>query len=151
VSIREGAFAIPVDILEQKLLLHKGLVLVAQGETTQAQACFEKCINTGRVYDPRIRLECCNQLRMILAQSNSFNLRLEQLSESYRFRNRDFILLVNQSKSMWRHKELATAILDAIMKPSEECILNSDRVSLIKFNTRLRRIFSLVPKDSNFA
>ena len=56
-SIREGAFAIPVDILEQKLLLHKGLVLVAQGETTQAQACFEKCINTGRVYDPRIRLE----------------------------------------------------------------------------------------------
>ena len=29
--------------------------------------------------------------------------------------------------------------------------MDSDRVSLIKFSKRLRRIFSLVPKDSNYA
>ena len=37
------------------------------------------------------------------------------------------------------------------MQPNQASILNSDRVSLIKFTSRLRRIFSLVPKDSNFA
>ena len=31
-NFREGSFAIPIDILEQKLLLHKGLVMVSQGE-----------------------------------------------------------------------------------------------------------------------
>ena len=33
----------------------------------------------------------------------------------------------------------------------EDSIESKDRVSLIKFNKRLRRIFSLVQKDSNFA
>ena len=37
------------------------------------------------------------------------------------------------------------------MRENEDCILNKDRVSLIKFSYRLRRIFSLVQKDSNFA
>ena len=32
INFREGSFAIPVDLLEQKLLLHKGLVMVSQGE-----------------------------------------------------------------------------------------------------------------------
>ena len=27
-KFREGAFALPIDILEQKLLLHKGLVMM---------------------------------------------------------------------------------------------------------------------------
>ena len=29
---REGSFAIPIDILEQKMRLHKGLILVSQDE-----------------------------------------------------------------------------------------------------------------------
>lgn len=37
------------------------------------------------------------------------------------------------------------------MQPDEAAVLNSDRVSLIKFTSRLRRIFSLVAKDSNYA
>jgi len=37
------------------------------------------------------------------------------------------------------------------MQPNEDCILSQDRVSLIKFSKRLRKIFSLVQKDSNFA
>lgn len=36
-NFREGAFAIPIDILEQKLLLHKGLVMVLQGEYAAAK------------------------------------------------------------------------------------------------------------------
>ena len=34
---------------------------------------------------------------------------------------------------------------------NQDSINNQDRVSLIKFNKRLRRTFSLVQKDSNFA
>ncbi len=37
------------------------------------------------------------------------------------------------------------------MQIKQNVIENQDRVSLIKFSKRLRRIFSLVQKDSNFA
>ena len=57
---REGAFAIPIDILEQKLRLHKGLIMVSQREHRQAKESFVKCINTGKQYDPRIKRECAN-------------------------------------------------------------------------------------------
>lgn len=53
-NFREGSFAIPIDILEQKLLLHKGLVMVSQGEYNMAKDVFVNCINTGNQYDPRI-------------------------------------------------------------------------------------------------
>ena len=55
---REGSYAIPSEILEQKHLLHTGLVMVSQGHLESAKVCFIKCINLGKTYDPRIRLEC---------------------------------------------------------------------------------------------
>ena len=150
-NLREGAFAIPIDVLMQKLLLHRGLVFASQGSFEQAKSCFVDCVNTGKQYDPRIRLECCKQLRQILAKNQICDMRLEKLAESYRFRNRDFIFLVNQSRSMSGYEEQVKTILNAIMQPDQAAILNSDRLSLIKFESRLRRIFSLVPKDSNYA
>lgn len=36
-KFRKGAFAIPVDILEQKLLLHKGMIMMTQGENFKAK------------------------------------------------------------------------------------------------------------------
>ena len=43
-------------------------------------------------------------------------------------------------------------ILQSIMQEKkEDAIKNRDRVSLIKFNRRLRKTFSLVQKDSNFS
>jgi len=76
-------------------LLHKGLVLVAQGEVEKAKNFFIDCINTGNDYDARISEECCSQLRKILARDGKADLNLERLAETYRFRNRDFIFLVN--------------------------------------------------------
>ena len=88
---------------------------------------------------------------MILAKENQTDFKLEKLIESFRYRNRDFIFLVDQSDNRCERKEKVTAILQSIMQPKEDAIENHDRVSLIKFSKRLRRIFSLVQKDSNFA
>ena len=49
------------------------------------------------------------------------------------------------------YKKDVTEILQSMMQTKENAIENQDRVSLIKFSKRLRRIFSLVQKDSNFA
>ena len=49
-------------------------------------------------------------------------------------------------------KAQTTAILSQIMQENKDDVIeSSDRISLIKFNKKLRRIFSLVQKDSNFA
>ena len=58
---------------------------------------------------------------------------------------------MNQSASMMHYKGTIREILNSVMTASEDMILNSDRVSLIKYDRRLRRVFSLVQKDSNFA
>lgn len=47
-SFREGAAYIPLDVLEQKLLLQTGLVMLTQGEQTMAKDTFVRCINQGR-------------------------------------------------------------------------------------------------------
>ena len=53
---------------------------------------------------------------------------------------------------MEKYQKKTRAILQSIMhEKKEDSIESKDRVSLIKFNKRLRRIFSLVQKDSNFA
>ena len=107
-----------------------------------AKSCFVECINKGKNYDPRIRKECANQLRLILAQENRIDLNLEKMAESFRYRNRDFIFLVNNNARMKQYK--AQEILQMIMHEKEDAIEKLDRVSLIKFSKRLRRIFSLV-------
>lgn len=44
-------------------MLHKGLVMVSQGEVQMAKDTFVDCINLGTNYDPRIHKECANQIR----------------------------------------------------------------------------------------
>ena len=85
-----------------------------------------------------------------MAAEQTVDVGLERLAETFRFRNRDFIFLVDQSGSMERYRERVTAALSAIMQIKQDAILSQDRVSLVKFSKRLRRIFSLVQKDSNF-
>ena len=41
-------------------------------------------------------------------------------------------------------------ILQAIMTTRQNVIQSEDRVSLIKFNQSMRRVFTLVQKDTNF-
>ena len=55
---REGAPMIPLEILKQKYLLHKGLLLVNLNKDQDAARCFTHCLRTGKIYDVRIRKEC---------------------------------------------------------------------------------------------
>ena len=84
-------------------------------------------------------------MRAILAKDQIIDFRLEKLVESFRYRNRDFIFLVEKSKKMLPYIDNVTRILLSIMQEKkEDSIENRDRVSLIKFNRRLRKTFSLV-------
>ena len=55
---REGAYQIPLDVLEQKLMLHRGFVCVDFNRRTEAKQLFVDCLNVGKFYDVRIRKEC---------------------------------------------------------------------------------------------
>ena len=54
--------------------------MISQGEFNMAKTCFVDCINAGKTYDARIRQECCNQLRMLLARDSIVDYRLEKLA-----------------------------------------------------------------------
>ena len=92
---REGAFEIPIEILEQKLILMRGLVCADFHLRTSAKKHFINCLNSGKHYDVRIRKECVEQLQKILIEEGNPSYRLDNLHKSFRHRNRDFIFLVN--------------------------------------------------------
>ena len=72
---------------------------MSQRKYELAEERFLRCMNTGDVYDVRIRKECVNQLLMIQALTNSpVDRGLEAMRESFEYRDRDFIFLVNQSR-----------------------------------------------------
>jgi hypothetical protein len=52
---RYGSAPYPKEILMQKYLLHRGLLSHKLGDYAKAKYKFSKCLNTGNIYDPRIR------------------------------------------------------------------------------------------------
>ena len=62
---REGAPVIPLDVLKQKYLLHKGMLLVNLNKDQDGARCFTHCLRTGAQYDVRVRKECAEQLFLI--------------------------------------------------------------------------------------
>lgn len=64
-EIRESAANIPIEILEQKLLMHQGLLLLCFSKHAEARERFIKCLNCNTIYDARIRKECVEQLQKL--------------------------------------------------------------------------------------
>jgi len=48
-SVREGAPIIPLEILKQKYLFHRGLLALTFEDEEKAIKKFEKCITTGTI------------------------------------------------------------------------------------------------------
>jgi hypothetical protein len=59
---REEAPMIPIAVLKQKYLLHKGLLLRNLNKDRDAARCFTHLMRTGEVYDVRVRKEAVEQL-----------------------------------------------------------------------------------------
>lgn len=55
---REEAPVLPLYILKQKYLLHKGYLMIALNKDQDACRCFTHCMRTGESYDVRVRREC---------------------------------------------------------------------------------------------
>jgi len=161
-KLRQEAPLISLDILEQKLLLHRGLLLSSfksKQFKDEAKETFLKCINTGKNhYDARIRYECGRQLKQILLeQGEGVNIRLERLLGSFKLMHRDFIFLICDSskkqgrsgRSMEDHKQEVKHIVTNILK-NNSYVEPLDRIALIKFSNNSKRVFSLVEKEKNF-
>ena len=78
-AIRESAFEVPIEILEQKLLLHRGLLMLSFNKPFDARQCFIDCLNVGPNYDVRIRKECVEQLQKLFREEGVQSSRLESL------------------------------------------------------------------------
>lgn len=152
---REGAYQIPLDVLEQKLMLHRGFVCVDFNRRTEAKQLFVDCLNVGKFYDVRIRRECVEQLQKLLNEEGLHSVKLDSLLLSFRHRHRDFVFLVNQSgagvdSGMGSKIPAVKETLLKILNNENGAIESKDNISLIKFAKGLRRIFTLVEKEKNF-
>ena len=141
---REGAPMIPLEILKQKYLLHKGLLLVNLNKDQDAARCFTHCLRTGAVYDVRIRKECAEQLYQIMSKYGQESRSLGGMLDSFKHRNKDIVFLVNSNQGgMNKVKDVLKQIFDRGLEAQ-------DRISLITFAKNARVVFSLVEKDRNF-
>lgn len=153
---RQEAPVIPLEILEQKYFMHKGLLMISfnRDQNREAKDSFIKALNIKPIYDARIKKFCVEQLQKLYAAEGKKYDRLEALAQSFKHVNREFIFLVNQSdrqgSSMTEHIKRVRLTLLQIMTESEDAIESKDRISLITFAKNLRRIYTLVEKRQNF-
>lgn len=54
-----------LDILSKKFLLQKGILLFSLNKELDAQDSFLECMESGEIFDPRIRKECISRLMTI--------------------------------------------------------------------------------------
>jgi uncharacterized protein YjiK len=72
---------------------------------------------------------------------------LNQLIESFKYKNKGVVFLVNVEKSMNAELTKVQADLELIFDKGLE---DKDRISLITYSKNCRRLFSLVEKEKNF-
>lgn len=153
---RQEAPVIPLEILEQKYYMHKGLLMISfnRDQNQKAKQSFIKALNIKPIYDIRVKKTCVEQLQKLYAAEGRKFERLEVLAQSFKHVNRDFIFLVNQSnsgaRSMSEHMKRIRLTLKQVLNNEENGIERKDRISLITFAKNLRRIFTLVEKEQNF-
>ena len=126
-------------------------------ENREAKDSFINALNIGPRYDIRIKKTCVEQLRKLYSAENRKFEHLENLAQSFKHVNRDFIFLVNQSckgdrnsKNMMNNIDKVRKTLHRILDNKEGAIEAKDRISLITYAKNVRRIFSLVAKEQNF-
>jgi len=61
-DLRIGVPVVPFDILKQKYLLYKAIHLVYLGRKEQAVEKLLKSLNTGTIFDAKVRKECLYQV-----------------------------------------------------------------------------------------
>lgn len=144
---REEAPVIELDILKQKYLLQKGLLLISLNKDKDACRYFTKCIRVGKHYDPRIRRECVVQLKQIFAKYGQTQDALDDMYLSFNPKIKDIIFLVNIEESMDQYLPNVKSALKLIF---EKGIEPKDRISLITYAKNARKIFSLVEKEKNY-
>ena len=65
-DLRAETHHYPIEILEQKYLLHRGLWALQFNDPDGARRLFSKVLVTGEIYDPRIRRQALLNLRKLL-------------------------------------------------------------------------------------
>lgn len=153
---RQEAPVIPLEILEQKYFMHKGLLMISfnRDQNREAKDSFIKALNIKPYYDIRIKKFCVEQLQKLYASEGRRFETLDTLAQSFKHVSRDFIFLVNQSKhegkSMEKSLKQVRDTLSLILNNAEGAVESNDRISLITFAKNLRRIYTLVEKRKNF-
>ena len=97
--VRQEAFVIPLDILQQKLYYKWGLLNIMLGKTQEAQDCFLKSVNIGSIYDARVRQICLQQLIALLIRQHKPVANLQTSLANFQHKNRDYIFLINRAAS----------------------------------------------------
>ena len=85
----------PLDILQQKINLKQGLLLKEMNRHEEATNVLRRCLDEGEIFDARVRVECIQTLRSIVAGKTLFSLQLDRMLECFKHTRRDFIFLVN--------------------------------------------------------
>jgi len=80
--------------------MHRGLLALTFERNELAERKFLKSLNTGNIYDPRVRKECLLQLQKLLARKGIYNRQLELMLKKFQKRNRDFVFLVDHQQDM---------------------------------------------------
>jgi tetratricopeptide (TPR) repeat protein len=144
----KGYSMIPVEILEERIMYHKGLIAKEKGELRQAAELFTQCIEGNRIYDPAIRCKSLKELRTIFETRDIDCQDINELLEDFEIVHKDIVFLLDYSESMGKQGRIQKA-RDHIINVFTRFVENEDRVAFITFNKDCHIAFNLTSKGKN--
>jgi tetratricopeptide (TPR) repeat protein len=141
---------IPIAVLRQHILYHRGMLLKYTGKYKAAAICFTDAIEQGKQYDPTIRKACLLEIRDILVSQDLLGKapNIAKILSLFNARNKDIVFVLDYSQSMGDGGRIAHAVSN-ILKVFDKYVKPKDRVAFIRFNLNCDIVFSLVEKRKN--
>lgn len=139
---------VPIDILEQRIKYHNGLIVKEKGDLRLAAEIFTECVEGNRIYDPNVRCKSLVELKDIFDQRKIQSVELNELLEDFEIEHKDIVFLLDYSESMGRQGRIQKA-KNHILNIFTRFVENEDRVAFITFNKECHIAFNLTAKGQN--
>ncbi|CAG9333893.1 unnamed protein product [Blepharisma stoltei] len=144
---REGTFSTPKNILYERLLYCKGLLLVKQKKLKDACKTFTEALEINADYDPDVRKSCLEELLKIFKEHNQPTFQIEELLEDFEDPPKDIVFVLDYSLSM--NGSRIQKALNSIINVIDEHVRPIDKIGFIIFNKQCEVVFNLTHRGND--
>ena len=139
------------DILRQRVVFQYAVFHERSGRFKEAAGLFTKCLETGKIYEPSLRVQCLEHLSSIFASQSILDKApniTKILKRLLVFKDKEVYFLLDYSESMGEGARIQYAI-QSLLKIFDLYLKPRDKIGFIRFDLNCENVFNLREKRIN--